>query len=472
MFDFILYIVMAVEVIILIYFLFLNGSYTILTFLSLFNIRGQLAVASRQYIDELSTGVFYRPISVLVPAFNEEKTIIPSVSNLLTLNFPEYEIIVINDGSDDETLSLMVSKFNMVEIDRPLSLKLQHQPIRAQYVSINHPNLFLVDKENGGKADALNVGINASRYPLFCSMDADSLLESDALIRASKLFVEDREVIATGGIIRVLNGSIVENGKITSVRSPRRAIECFQSVEYIRGFLTGRTSWNAFNSLLIISGAFGIFRKDMIQAIGGYRKTVGEDMDLVVRLHRYCNKEKIPYKILFVPDPVCWTQVPSDYRSLLKQRNRWHRGLIDSLRFSRGMALNPRYGKVGLVGIPYFTLVEAFGPTIEFAGYFAFVFFFFFGYISRDFALLFLLVSVLWGTWLNVGSILLDNLIYRRYHSVWDLLKLSFFGLVEFFGYRQLIVVERLIATFTFWKTEWGKARRQEIKDDIPQESV
>ncbi|GLI39198.1 glycosyltransferase family 2 protein [Geobacter hydrogenophilus] len=471
MYDFVIYLVIAVEVIIFIYFLFLNGSYTILTFLSLINIRGQLAVASSQYIDELSTGVFYRPISVLVPAFNEEKTIISSVSNLLTLNFPEYEIVVINDGSTDDTLSLMIAKFDMMEIERPLSLKLHHEPIRAQYVSLSHPNLFLIDKENGGKSDALNVGINASRYPLFCSMDADSLLESDALLRASKLFVEDREVIATGGIIRVLNGCTVENGKITSVRAPKRALECFQSVEYIRGFLTGRTSWNAFNSLLIISGAFGIFRKDMIQAIGGYRKSVGEDMDLVVRLHRHCNKEKIRYKILFVPDPVCWTQVPSDYRSLLKQRNRWHRGLIDSLRFSRGMSLNPRYGKVGLVGVPYFLLVEAFGPTIEFAGYFSFVFFFFFGYISRDFALLFLLLSVLWGTWLNIGSILLDNLIYRRYHSVWDLLKLSFFGLIEFIGYRQLIVVERLIATFTFWKTEWGKAHRQEIKDDIPQEA-
>ncbi len=468
--DFVIYIVMAVEIIIFIYFICLNGSYTILTFLSLINIRGQLAVASRQYIDELSTGVFYRPISVLVPASNEEKTIIPSLSNLLLLNFPEYEIIVINDGSSDETLPLVIEHFDMVEIDRPLSIKLRHEPIRGQYVSRNNPNLFIIDKENGGKSDALNAGINASRYPLFCSMDADSLLENDALLRASKLFVEDREVVATGGIIRVLNGSTVKNGKITEVKSPKRLIECFQSVEYIRGFLTGRTSWNVFNSLLIISGAFGIFRKDMIQAIGGYRKTVGEDMDLVVRLHRHCNREKIPYKIIFIPDPVCWTQVPSDYRSLLKQRNRWHRGLIDSLRFSRGMAFNPRYGKVGLIGIPYFLLIEAFGPSLEFAGYFTFVIFFFFGYISRDFALLFLLISVLWGTWLNIGSILLDNLIYRRYHSIRDLLKLSFFGLIEFFGYRQLIVVERLIATFTFWKTEWGKAHRQEIKDDIHQE--
>lgn len=472
MVDFIIYIVIVVQIIIFLYFLLVNGSYTLLTVLSLFDIRGQLAVASRQYINELSTGVFYRPISIIVPAYNEEKTIISSVENLLTLTFPEYEIIVVNDGSADETLQLMISTFEMVEVDRPLSLKLAHKPIRAQYVSLRHPNLSLIDKENGGKSDALNVGINASRYPLFCSMDADSLLEGDALTRASKLFVEDREVIATGGIIRVLNGCAVSGGKITSVKAPRRIIECFQSVEYVRGFLTGRTSWNFFNSLLIISGAFGVFRKDVVMAVGGYRKSVGEDMDLVVRLHRHCCKEKIAYKIHFVPDPVCWTQVPTDYRSLLKQRNRWHRGLIDSLRHSRGMIFNPRYGKVGLVGIPYFILIEALGPAIEFAGYLSFVIFFFFGYLSREYAILFLLVSILWGMWLNVGSILLDNLIFRRYHSAWDLMKLSIFGILEFIGYRQLISVERLIATFTFWKTEWGKVKRQEIDHDDAREAL
>ena len=461
--DFILYIVILVQIIIFLYFLFVNGSYTILTFFSLFDIRGQLAVASKQYINELSTGTFYRPISIIVPAYNEEKTIIASLENLLTLSFPEYEIIVVNDGSSDETLQRIIANFSMIEVERPLSLRLPHEPIRGQYVSLRNPNLTLIDKENGGKADALNVGINASRFPLFCSMDADSLLEGDALTRASKLFVEDREIIATGGIIRVLNGCSVDGGRISSVKTPRRFIECFQSVEYVRGFLTGRTSWNSFNSLLIISGAFGIFRKDMVMEIGGYRRSVGEDMDLVVRLHRHCCKEKIPYKIHFVPDPVCWTQVPNDYLSLLKQRNRWHRGLIDSLRFSRGMLFNPRYGKVGMVGIPYFILIEALGPAIEFLGYLSFVIFFFFGYLNREFAMLFLLVSVLWGMWLNVASIMLDNLIYRRYHSVWDLVKLSIFGVLEFAGYRQLISVERLIATFTFWRTEWGKAKRHKL---------
>src|SRR6185369_11207556 len=236
----------------------------------------------------------------------------------------------------------------------------------------------------------------------------------------AKLFVEDQQVIATGGIVRVLNGCTIVNGRVAEVHAPKRWIECFQAVEYIRGFLTGRTSWNFINGLLIISGAFGIFRKDMVQTVGGYRNTVGEDMDLVVRLHRHCRKERIPYKIQFVPDPVCWTQVPNDYRSLLKQRNRWHRGLIDSLWHNRGMFMNPRYGSIGLLVFPYFVLFEALGPAIEFAGYLGFIFFFWFDLIDYDFALLFLLLAIIWGIWLTLGVILLDNFIFRRYRTVGD----------------------------------------------------
>jgi len=464
MIDLLIYTVIAIQVLIFIYFLVVNGTYTILTFFALVDIRSHLATASRRYVNELSTGVFYRPVSIIVPAYNEEETVVTSVRNLLALSYPEFELVVVNDGSTDETRERLITAFGMIEIERPVRSLLDHLPIRGVYISPQYPSLVLVDKENGGKADALNAGIDVSRYPLFCSVDADSLLEGDALTRASKLFVEDREVIATGGIVRVLNGCTVEGGRITKVRAPSTPIESFQSVEYVRGFLTGRTAWSLCNSLLIISGAFGIFRKDMVLAVGGYRRTVGEDMDLVVRLHRHCCREGIRYKIQFVPDPVCWTQVPSDWRSLLKQRNRWHRGLIDSLLHSREMFLNPRYGRIGMGGIPYFILIEALGPTIEFTGYVAFLIFFLLGYLSREFALFFLLLSIGWGMWLNLGAIFLDNLIFRRYDRLRDLMKISFFSLVEFFGYRQLIAVERLIATFSFWRTEWGKPRRSQIE--------
>lgn len=458
---------LAIQPVIFIYFIVLNGFYTLFTIISLRDIRNYLNAISSQSIDNVLNGMFYRPLSILVPAYNEEKTIVSSVKSLLALRYPEYEVIVVNDGSTDGTLESLIDEFRLVRIDKPISLHVPHRPIVAKYVSIDHPQLLVLDKENGGKADALNAGINASQYPLFCSIDADSVLEDDALIRATRLFVEDREVIATGGIVRVLNGCEVEDGIVKGVRAPKGILECFQTVEYTKGFLSGRTSWNYFRSLLIISGAFGIFRKDMVMAVKGYRESVGEDMDLVVRLHRHCRQNRIRYKVVFVPDPVCWTQVPSDMMSLLKQRNRWHRGLIDSLWHSRGMFLNPRYGMVGVFGFPYFVTVELFGPAVEFLGYFGFVILFFLGHVNREFAILFFLLAVLWGTWINLGSIFLDNLIYKRYKGLGDILKLCLFGLLEFFGYRQIIVVERLIATFMFWKKGWGKPKRKEIEGEV-----
>lgn len=424
-----------------------------------------LSVTSRR-LRNLLSGVFYKPLSIIVPAYNEQETIVASIKSLLALYYPEFEVIVVNDGSKDKTMERLISEFRLIQVDKPVRVALTHKPIKSSYISLTYPNLIVIDKENGGKADALNAGINASRFPLFCCIDADSILENDSLLRAARLFVEDREVIATGGIVRVLNGCKVENGVVTEVRAPKKAIECFQAVEYTRGFLAGRTSWNFINSLLIISGAFGIFRKDMVIAINGYRhNTVGEDMDLVVRLHKYCKDNKIRYKIVFVPDPVCWTQVPADIKSLLKQRNRWHRGLIDSLWFSKEIFFNPKYGSVGISAFPYFVFVEALGPLVEFLGYFGFILFYLFGFISREFALLFFIISILWGMWINIGAVLSENLIYKRYKSLIDLLKLCLFGLIEFLGYRQLIVLERLLATFQFYKKSWGKPQRQEIRD-------
>jgi cellulose synthase/poly-beta-1,6-N-acetylglucosamine synthase-like glycosyltransferase len=466
MWDTLTIVIITVQAAVFLYFICVNSMYTIFTIISLKDIRGHLFTATRLELQNIFAGVYYKPLSIIVPAYNEEETILTTVKSLLGLKYPEFEVIVINDGSTDATMDKLIGEFRMVRVDKPLGLVLHHEPIREKYMSLDYPELIVLNKLNGGKADALNAGINASRFPIFCSIDADSILENEALARATHPFIEDREVVATGGIVRVLNGCTVEGGMVTEVRAPRKFIECFQAVEYTRGFLSGRTSWSFFKSLLIISGAFGIFRKDMVLAIGGYRKTVGEDMDLVVRLHRHCCDKGIRYKVVFVPDPVCWTQVPSDLISLLKQRNRWQRGLIDSLWHNKSMFFNPRYGKVGLIGFPYFFFIEAIGPFLEFFGYLVFLVFFLFGYINRDLILLFFLFAIFWGTWINLGSILLDNLIYKRYKGLGDLLKLCLFGTFEFIGYRQLIVVERFIATIFFRRKEWGKPQRQEICDE------
>lgn len=456
-------IVIIIQIIIFIYFLILNSTYTAFTFIALDDIIKREVYGSRFRLHQTLSTSLYRPISLIIPAYNEQATIVSSIRSQLALHYPEYEIIIVNDGSKDETISRLIDAFHFIPVDKPVKLEIYHQPIRQVYISLLSPNLWLIDKDNGGKFDAINCGINACNYPLFCVVDADSLLEHDSLLRAGSIFAHDKEVVAVGGTVRPLNGCTVVNGQVTSIKTPSKWIELFQSVEYIRGFLAGRSAWNLFDALLIISGAFGIFRKDIVLKIGGYRHTVGEDMDLVVRTHRYCIEHDIPYKILSLPDPICWTQVPDDWTSLMKQRNRWHRGLIDVLWYNKIMMLNPKYKKVGLLGMTYFFFVEALGPTIEMFGYISFIIFYIFGLIDREISIYIFLFAFTWGSYITLSSIFLDNFIHKRYSSSKDLLKLALFGLMESFGYRQLMTIERFIATFQFWRKGWGKINRKEI---------
>ncbi|MBS3818345.1 glycosyltransferase family 2 protein [bacterium] len=455
--------ILVFQAVILTYFLFLNGFYTFFTLISLVQVRNYYSRVTFQDIRSHLSPSYYRPITIVVPAYNEESTIINNLKSLLSLKYPQYEVVVVDDGSTDGTLQRLKKEFRLVETQKPIKLVISHKAIKKVYLSLDFGHLIVVHKENGGKTDALNAGINASSYPLFCSIDADSILDKEGLLRAARQFVIDKRVISTGGIIRVLNGSKVEKGEIVDYHPPRRMVENFQVVEYIRGFLSGRTAWNYLGSLLIISGTFALFRKDLAIAVGGYRETVGEDMDLIVRFHKYCRENHIPYRILFVPDPVCYTQVPSDFKSLWKQRNRWQRGLVDSLYFSRKMFLNPRYGTVGLFGVPYFLFVETLGPMVELLGYVGFLLFLVFGVLNWTFALLFFVVAILWAMWINIGSILVDELLYKRYKRFRDVMKLCVFGLIEMLGYRQMISFFRFWASFQFRRKKWGKAKRGQI---------
>lgn len=456
--------VLVFQGLVLLYFVALNGTYTVFLLFSLREIKRYFHFVTKHDIQALLSSNYYRPLSIIVPAYNEEATIVTNVRALLALKYPEYEVIVVNDGSTDGGLGRLVESFRLVEIEKPIRRVLKHAPIRKVYLSLEHPNLVVIDKDNGGKTDALNAGINAASYPLFCSIDADSILDKEGLLRTGRLFVEDKRVVAVGGIVRVLNGLEIEKGEITHIHAPKKGIELLQAVEYTRGFLSGRTSWNLFGSLMILSGTYAVFRKDLVVAVGGFRDTVGEDMDLVVRLHKYCRDNNIRYKILFVPDPVCHTQVPNDLKSLLQQRNRWHRGLLQSLMHSKEMFFRPKYGSVGMFGFPYFLFIEGLGPVVEFTGYAALVPLYFLGLLNWQFLFLFFLVAVLWAMWINIGSILLDNVLYKRYKSLKDILKLCVFGFFEMFGYRQLIAADRFVATFGFRRKGWGNVRRQRIE--------
>ncbi|OGR64240.1 MAG: glycosyl transferase [Elusimicrobia bacterium GWB2_63_22] len=447
------------------YFLAINTVYTVLIVLAMRDIiRHAYLTTSRVARRQLAGEFYYKPVSVIVPAYNEAAVIAQSVKALTNLHYPEFEIIVINDGSTDDTLARLKEDFSLVSSKKPVRLQVPHEAIRAIFKSADYPNLIVIDKENGGKADAINAGINVSSYPIFCSIDADSILEPDAILKSSKLFLEDDELIATGGIIRILNGCRIQDGSVVEIGLPGSFIEAMQVLEYTRAFLSGRTGWNALKSLLIISGAFGVFRKDMVVAVNGYRKTIGEDMDLVMRLHRHCKDNAIPYKILFVPDPVCWTQAPFSMKMLLKQRNRWHRGMIDALLSNRGMILNRKYGATSLVGISYFVFVEFLGPLIELFGYVSIPILYFLGMLNTQFMVMLILMAVFWGISINVAAVFLDTYNFRRYKKTSDILRLCLLSAAEFFGYRQIMLLERLRATLSFRETAWGTQDRQVFK--------
>jgi len=405
------------------------------------------------------------PISLLVPAHNEEKTIVESVDSLLALDYPEIEIVVANDGSSDGTLEALRERYQLIETDIVYVQEVQCKPVRAIYMSQVEPRLLVVDKESGGsKADAVNAALNIASSPYVCVVDADSILEPDALLRIMvPIFADPAKVVAAGGIVRVLNGSRIENGRMTDVRLPRHPGEVIQVVEYLRSFLIGREGWAFFNMLTIISGAFGVFRRDLVRAVGGYRPgAIGEDIDLVLRLHRLLRERKADYQIAFVPDPVCWTEVPSDMRSLGRQRARWQKGLLDVLWPNRDMLFRPTYGRIGGIALPYLWVWELFAPIIEAAGLVTIVAAACLGALSREFMVQFLIFGYVFATMISIGSVLLEEITYRRYSRWQDVARLIGYCFLEHFPYRQLHLWWRLTGLVEYLRGDvaWKPMRR------------
>lgn len=446
------------------YFLLLQGSYLILLLISFVSVLRYRHIVDHEHWRDIIQSPLTLPISLIAPAYNEERTIVESVRSLLSLEYPEYEVIVVNDGSRDATLDTLIEHFELRAIPVTIEYSIPCQPIRDVYRSARYPRLVVIDKENGGKADALNAGIIMAAHPLFCAMDADSLLEGNALLRITRPFLEQPETVAVGGIVRIANGCRVEHGQVTEISLSSNPLVIFQQVEYLRAFLFGRVGWSALGALLIISGAFGVFKRQVVLDIGGYRHdTVGEDFELVVRMHRRLREQKIRYRIVFLPDPVCWTEAPETLRVLGRQRNRWQRGLIDTLRIHRRMGLNPRYGRVGLLAMPYFVIIELLGPVIEMSGYLFVIIAFFLHLINLPFFLLFLTLAILLGTLLSVASVVLDEIAYRRFPRLSQVLTLVAFALIENVGYRQLTVWWRVRAFLDYWRgnKSWGTMERR-----------
>ena len=412
------------------------------------------------------------PISIIVPAHNEEKSIRVAVRKLVELDYPELEIVVVNDGSHDRTLEELEQEFHLRLVRTHYVSEVKSAPVRGLYRSQTDPMLVVVDKEAAGsKADAINAGLNVVTSPYMCVVDADSVLERDALLRIMLPVVQDQErVVAVGGIVRVLNGSKVE-GRQFRPRLPQKSIEVIQVIEYLRAFLIGREAWAQGNMLTIIAGAFGVFRTDLVRTVGGYRaRAIGEDIDLVARLHRYLLELGASYRISFVPDPVSWTEVPSDLRSLGRQRARWHKGLVDVLWVNRDMLMRPRYGRIGCFALPYLWLFELMAPLVEVLGMATILIAAVLGSLSRPFLLQFLLFGYAFATMISIGSVLQEEITYRRYNDWRDMARLISYCFLEHFPYRQLHMVWRLQGLWQYLRGDhaWGSLKRKGIESAEP----
>ncbi len=451
--------------IIVVYFFLINTFYLIFLLLSMFGLRRYRNMTAYINLKDVFQSPLTKPISIIAPAFNEEKSIVESVKSMLLLEYPLFEVIIVNDGSTDSTLKILIEAFGLKKTNRVFRKIIETKSIKGIYASSSYTKLIVIDKLNGKKADALNAGLNVSRYPLFCSFDGDSLLERDALLKMIRPFLVNPDRVAgAGGIVRLSNGCTVSSGVVKRIGLPKNYLARFQVIEYFRAFLAGRLGLSMLNSILILSGAFSVFRKDLFFACGGYRTdTVCEDMDLVIRMQKYVHEKKLDYRFSFVPDPICWTEAPETLKNLASQRNRWHRGLIESLFHSFKMFLNPNYGMTGLFAMPFYTIFEMIGPLIEILGYIIFAVFVLSGNINLPFALAFFLLAVVYGVLLSLLAILLEEFSPRKYPKVIDIFILTASSFLENILYRQFLTVVRVKAfiDFLLGKKEWGQMQRK-----------
>lgn len=448
------------------YFILLNAGYLALNFLSIFalhrNKQDKLLEDLPQVFSGLEPG-----ISILVPAYNEEATITASIRSMFQLTYSDFEVIVINDGSKDNTLEVLKREFALLPFPDAPRQGLATKPIRCVYRSIDYPNLRVLDKENGGKADALNAGINAARHPLFCGVDADSILARDSLQRVVKPFLNDPDTVATGGTVRVANGCEVTDGFLTKVGLPTNMWALFQVVEYLRAFLFGRLGWSQINAMLIISGAFGLFKTKVVIDAGGYRNnTIGEDMELIVRIHRLLRQQGTPYRITFVPEPVCWTEAPEDLKTLKNQRIRWQRGLSESLSSNWGLMFSRHGGPPGWVAFPFMILFEWLGPVVELGGYIFMLYAYLFGLISWQAFTVFLFMAIGLGILLSSSGLLLEEISFHIYPKFSQLALLVLVVVIENLGYRQLNTWWRLVGLYRWARQQessWGEMKRKGV---------
>ena len=444
----------------------LFGSYIFLGLFSAVALRKYLRKNSYINYNTLVLSPLSPHVSIIVPAYNESKTVLDNIRTLLSLYYNNFEVILVNDGSTDDTFDLIKEVYELDKVNYYFDYKLPCERIRGIYKSKNpsYARLMVVDKNNGGKADSLNAGLNISRNSLVVSIDADSMIEPDSLLKLVKPFLEekDKKVIGTGGVIRIVNSCYVEKGFIREIRIPEKILPRLQVVEYTRAFLLGRMAWSQLNGLMLISGAIGMFDKETMIKSGGYStKTVGEDMELLLRMRRFMAEKNSEYEVTYIPDPLCWTEVPSDLRSMRKQRTRWTRGLVESLLTHKKLFMNRKYKQLGMLGYPYWLIFEWMAPLIAFAGFLYTIILAFVGLVNWPFFILIFSFVYSLAVCLSIWAILLEEITFHKYRRKMDVMKLIGVAFIEPFIYPiyTYFSVRGNIESLR-GKKGWGKATR------------
>lgn len=468
LYDFLTYGILGYSVLLLLFYLFIGGY-------SIGETRRYLRKSSFTDYSIMAVSPHTPTISILAPAYNEGATIIENVRSLLSIHYNKMELIVINDGSKDDTLNRLITAYELELVPRLLIEHLPTKRIRGVYKSKNpvYHKLTVVDKENGGKADALNVGVNIAGNDYIVCIDVDCILEQDAMLKLVKPFLEQKShrVIATGGVVRIANSCEIRDGKIIRVHLPKQLLPRVQTLEYIRAFLLGRMAWSRLNGLLLISGAFGAFDREIVIKAGGYdHGTVGEDMELVVRMRRYMEERKLPYKVSYIPDPLCWTEAPSSFKILGRQRNRWTRGTIETLRIHKKMFFNRRYGVLGLLSYPYWFFFEFLAPLVEFTGFCAFLIFCLLGLMDWPFFFALLGFIFSFGFLYSTFAILMEVLTYNQYKRGRYIFQLILTAFIEPIVFHPFVVWSAVRGNIDLLrkKKSWGEMTRKGFQPNPP----
>lgn len=453
-----------------IYAFFAIASYVILAIISAVETKEYMKKNSFVNYKEILSSTISPSISIIAPAYNESLNIIENVRSLLSSYYVNYDVIIVNDGSKDDSLEKLILAYDLVKVNFLINQQIPTKPIRAGVFKSTNPafeKLIVVDKENGGKADALNMGLNISNNNYVACIDVDCLLLENALQKMIKPFLEvtDKTVIATGGVIRIANSCIIKDGKLLDVNLPKKLIVKAQILEYLRAFLLGRMAWSRLNGLLVISGAFGLFNKKIAIEVGGYdTNTVGEDMEIIVRMRRYMEEKNEKYKVAYIPDPLCWTEAPDNYRIFISQRNRWTRGTIETLRKHRKIAFNSKYRSLGILSYPYWLFFERLAPVIEVIGIIYFVILIALNEVRWDYAIAFIILAYLFTILFSIVAIFSEELTYHQYKKKGTGFKLIMISALEPFVLHPFILYAAIRGNMDYYfnkKKKWGEMTRK-----------